>query len=383
MNANTTRPAFLQVVPWPVHVNGGVNEAVLGVAAELPDAGYYPVIAVVTWAPEPQPSAVRGIEVVNLRVRDPWADTGGLRVFAGFIVTLFQDIRRLTGFLRQRNVQVINYTFPGLNVCVFVLMKSLLLFRGKLFITFQGRDIVDASGTRGLARRLWRYAIRRADAVVACSKALAQQVASFAPDADVKPIHNGVDPTLFHTPDVPRTGLRRVLHIGTFEHKKAHDVLLTAFAELVRSIPDASLVLVGGMGETLESTRALIRELRLDQRVQIHVNVPHEQIPDFMAKADVFVLPSRSEPFGIVLVEAGAAGLPVVASRVGGIPELLEDGQTGLLVPPDDSAALAAAMQRLLTDSVLAQKLASAWHDGVVSSWTWKQACDKYLRLIE
>src|ERR1700676_4588392 len=102
-----------------------------------------------------------------------------------------------------------------------------------------------------------------------------------------------------------------------------------------------------------------------------------------MAQADLFGLPSRSEPFGIVLLEAGAAGLPVIATRVGGIPELIEDGLTGVLVPPDDLVALEGAMRRLLTDITDANRLAQAWHKKVITTWSWERTCRQYLSALE
>jgi|ERR1700676_5720730 len=102
-----------------------------------------------------------------------------------------------------------------------------------------------------------------------------------------------------------------------------------------------------------------------------------------MAQADLFGLPSRSEPFGIVLLEAGAAGLPVIGTRVGGIPELIEDGVTGILVAPDDVVALEGAMRGLFTDSTDANRLAQAWHTKVTTTWSWERTGREYLSALE
>jgi glycosyltransferase involved in cell wall biosynthesis len=84
-----------------------------------------------------------------------------------------------------------------------------------------------------------------------------------------------------------------------------------------------------------------------------------------------------------VLLEAGAAGLPVIAARVGGIPELMEHERTGLLIPPDDAEALAAAIRRLITDSLLADSLARSWHERVLATWSWNATGQKYIALIQ
>jgi glycogen(starch) synthase len=111
-------------------------------------------------------------------------------------------------------------------------------------------------------------------------------------------------------------------------------------------------------------------------------DVPHHCIVQYLRESDLFVLPSRLEPFGIVLVEAGAAGLPVVASRVGGIPELLRHEHNALLVEPGDPSSLAEAMTKLLSDAVLADRLAATWHREAMG-FTWEKTADGFLRGLD
>jgi starch synthase len=101
-----------------------------------------------------------------------------------------------------------------------------------------------------------------------------------------------------------------------------------------------------------------------------------------IAAAELFVLPSRQEPFGIVLLEAASLGTPVVASRVGGIPEIVEDGRTGVLVPPEDPGVLAAAIHALLRDPDRARRHAAALRDVAESRFTWHQAAESYVALF-
>jgi glycogen synthase len=137
-----------------------------------------------------------------------------------------------------------------------------------------------------------------------------------------------------------------VLFVGRLAEQKGVRTLLAA-ARLV----DAHVVLVGDGPERKRL------EQRAPERVHFVGFVPHEQIPAILANGDVLVLPSRYEELGAVLVEALWAGLPVVASRVGGVPEIVRDGETGILVPPGDPRALAAALNRVLGDEALAQRL--------------------------
>jgi len=93
------------------------------------------------------------------------------------------------------------------------------------------------------------------------------------------------------------------------------------------------------------------------ERVHLTGFVPHDEIPSYLSNADVFALPSQYEELGSVLIEAMRAGLPIVAADTGGVPEIVEDGRSGILVPPADAPALARATNRLLADPALAHKL--------------------------
>lgn len=379
------RASYLIVLNWPIWYTGGVNEVVLNLAQQLRvHSSYESIIAIASWeSSEHTAAVVRGNEVIQLRVRVPYAPEKGARVLLGFLATLPVDLWNLARLIRERGVRVINTQFTGLNSYVFLLLKWLRLFRGKILLTFQGVDMTEVGKTKGFHRRAWRYLITRADGVVACSEALGREVHDFAPKARVTTIHNGVDLALFDRTRINRSERRSILHIGKFEHKKSHDVLLPAFRLLLETIPDAFLVLIGSGGPALGQVRRLITDLGLEGRVEVHVDLPHAELPQFMDRADLFVLPSRSEPFGIVSLEAGAAGLPVVATRVGGIPELIEDGITGILVPADDVMELEHAIRDLLTDTAKADRLAQAWHETVIRKWSWERMCEQYLELVE
>jgi glycosyltransferase involved in cell wall biosynthesis len=145
--------------------------------------------------------------------------------------------------------------------------------------------------------------------------------------------------------------------IGTMarlSHEKGIDVLLRAVADL----PASTQVLIGGDGPQLGPLAAQIAELGLANRVTLAGFV--SDVPQFMTQLNLFVLPSRSEGLGLVLIEAMAAGLPVVATQVGGIPEVVVHGETGLLVPPEDAGALAAAIRQVLADPALAARMGEA-----------------------
>jgi len=142
-----------------------------------------------------------------------------------------------------------------------------------------------------------------------------------------------------------------LVYVGRLAKVKGVDTLMKAFC-LVSEYGEVHLD-VFGSGSERENLEKLVRELGVDERVHFHGAIPQDEVYRAFAKADVAVVPSREEPFGLVVIEAMSVGTPVVASRVGGIPEILRDGVDGSLVPPEDPEALAAAIIRLLKDDAL------------------------------
>jgi glycosyltransferase involved in cell wall biosynthesis len=145
-----------------------------------------------------------------------------------------------------------------------------------------------------------------------------------------------------------------ILHIGRFDDRKGHKYLLKAMPLILQEKPDAFLVLAGE-GETMVSMIELIDELKINEQVLLVGYVA--DLPKLYHTADVFVLPSVAEGFGNVIVEAMASGIPVIAAAAGGIPEIIEHEQTGLLFPPKDEDAIAKAYLRLTRDDELKTSL--------------------------
>ena len=217
---------------------------------------------------------------------------------------------------------------------------------------------------------LQRLAYRCAHLVVANSSAARQQVEQEGvPSGRVRVIPNGI--TIAHfTPASGVRPVRTVLTVANLRREKAHDVLLKAAAQLAPAHPQLRFVVAGG-GPREGELRALSSSLGLDGRVEFLGHV--ENVPALLARADAFVLPSLSEAFPNAAMEAMAAGLPVVASAVGGLLDLIEHGRNGLLVPAGDCDALAAAMASLVADPALAARLGGAARDDVAYRYSFER----------
>lgn len=197
----------------------------------------------------------------------------------------------------------------------------------------------------------------RADRCVSCSQWIKEHfVAQGYPSAHIDVVYNSIDAEKYRRDEAERARFRSahgiapnekiLLGAGAFRENKGFDALLHAFATLRSDGPSARLLLAGD-GEERPRYLRLAETLHLRDDVIFSPGYVADIRP-WMWAADAFVLPSRAEPFGIVLLEAMAAGLPVAATDDGGPPEILQGGRCGLLVPTDDVAAMAAAMRRLV-----------------------------------
>ena len=131
-----------------------------------------------------------------------------------------------------------------------------------------------------------------------------------------------------------------------------------------------------GDGPLRESLETRVRELGLAERVQFLGRRPHSEIPELLRGFDLLAMPSRQEAWGVAAAEASATAIPVVATRIGGIPEVVIDGETGLLVPAQDPPALAAAIRLLAGDPDLRHRLGEAGRERVVSLFAWQRCVD-------
>ncbi len=169
-----------------------------------------------------------------------------------------------------------------------------------------------------------------------------------------------------------------VLFVGRLASNKGLVRLVEAFAPLARREPGAALVLVGADGGVATSVDARARELGISGSVRrLGFLASEGELAAAYREARVAVLPSDYEAFGLVLLEALAQGTPVVASRVGGIPEVVEDGRSGLLVPPGDTAALRDALERVWADPELARRLGDTGRREVVPRYSWEALADR------
>jgi len=252
-------------------------------------------------------------------------------------------------------------------------------------------DVLDVPARGGAQRTQVEQAVATVDQVVAVSQAMKAACDRLAtPKRPVAVIPNGADTRVFFPRDRrearQRLGLpqdeRIVTFVGVLTPRKGIDTLIESIGILARSA-NAPLLTIGGIGELRDALETRARELGVLERIRFVGKVAHHEVAWWMAAGDVFCLPSLSEGLPTVVCEAMACGRAVVATAVDGTPEIVDDGATGLLVPPRDAQSLATALTRVLHDDALRQRFE---HEAVTrarATYTWAANAKAHVGLYE
>jgi glycosyltransferase involved in cell wall biosynthesis len=234
---------------------------------------------------------------------------------------------------------------------VAVIVESHGDFETSLFLQ---RSISHVTLYQGLMRQAAKFSLGHADALRAISNSTRKQLETWSPEKPLVQFATWTDIDVFLEDSNPTTQARKeklIVYAGVLTPLKGIHFLLEAFSDVVAKDPAAELLLVG-KPEIIDYARDLKKlasSLELKDRIRFIDPVPQRKLAAYMRQAWVFVLPSLSEGLGRVVFEAMACGTPVIASRVGGIPELVQDGLTGYLVQPGDVEMLADRLKWLLS----------------------------------
>jgi sugar transferase (PEP-CTERM/EpsH1 system associated) len=271
-------------------------------------------------------------------------------------------VTRLSRLMRQLRVALIHaHNYSPFS---YALMARLLYRRPPVLFTEHGRHHPD----RRVAKRVMfnRLLLQRRDRVIGVGAAVRQALIlneGMAADR-VGILYNGIDPDQFASDVAERATVRRqlglgpddfvILQVARLDPLKDHATAIRMMQRVTRHCPSAKLLLVGD-GPKREIIEAQIEQCRLHEQVRL-LGV-RQDVAQLLAAADLFLLTSISEGIPLTLIEAMAAGLPVVSTRVGGTGEVVGDGETGLLAPANDDAALSTATLRFVEDPGLRQRM--------------------------
>ena len=325
-----------------------------------------------------------GLTLYRVRSRRTGIHQAGMGDAASYLIAALPLIRRL---LRTNSYDAVHIFF---SLPTGALLPFLNLRGTPVVVSLRGSDVPGYdphNRALQLSHRvlapLTRWIWRRADHVVAVCESLGQLALRTYPNLRYTVVPNGVDLTLFH----PWTGTRpspagpiRCIAVARLIERKGLGDLIRALALLKRG--RFHLEIVGG-GADEQVLRDLAANLGVAQDVHFTGPLDRPEVARRYREADLFTLPSSAEAFGNVFAEALASGLPIVGSKIGGIPDLVEHGTNGLLVPPGDIAALAGAIKYLADDPQLRREMAQRNRAKAESNLQWSQVTRRYLSTYE
>lgn len=253
-----------------------------------------------------------------------------------------------------------------------------------LIISVWGSDVFEFPDHSVLHQALLRFNLWRADCVLSTSHAMASRTARFTrKQIEVTPF--GVDLKVFTERTVERVFPAGVIVVGTvktLEPKYGIEYLIRGFKLACDRQPGLSLgLLIVGSGSQKDELERLTVDLGIADRTAFVGGVPHDQVSRYHNMLDIFVALSDSESFGVSVVEASACARPVVVSRVGGLPEVVEDGKTGIVVEPRNAEAAATAIAALAADEALRRRMGIAGRERVERLYDWNRCVAQMLEI--
>jgi len=349
----------------PKHL-GGTEIATLNIAKNLAQKGHN--VEVITSLDEGLPKKSREDNFLIHRIYYPKIKLFGVIYF--WIKCLFL-IRKINSEITHvQNIQMAAPCF-----------LAKIIFGRSYIVYCRGSDVYLPWRFKNIFSKI---ILNNASAVVVLSEDMKKKIQIFYPK-NIFVISNGIDLVRFNglRKEIIRRKLniasdeKIILFVGTLKFIKGISYLIEAMGAIKEKEEKVKLILVGE-GPERKRLENLTKELNLEKEINFIGGVENNKIPEYMSVSDIFILSSLSESFGIVNLEAMASGLPIVATKVGGIPEIVKDGENGFLVEPGDSKQIAEKILYLLSNDDIRKSISIANREKA-KNYSWDSVVDKLI----
>lgn len=254
------------------------------------------------------------------------------------------------------------------------------VFSVQASIFSQGRNINYSFLDTQVYKFTNRFVAHRADKLICISKEMVRCfLYAGASEDNIFLVHNPIDLSYFK-PAMKKKINNTCLYVGALSPVKGVEYLIHAIPQVLKQLPDARFLLIGD-GPQRKLLEELIRKYDVGKKVELLGYIPHNKLLPYYQRADLFVMPSVNEPQGIVALEAMACGLPVVASNVGGIPDMVQNGKNGILVPPAKPESLAEAIVNMFAHESLYQSYSKCALN-TAYKFSWEQNINRYISIF-
>lgn len=359
-------------------LGGGVGITTYNVARELVKMGHKVDVLTSRYKDLKKEEIIEGIQVYRVKSFRKNILTNTLIGMLAFVIFGIIRYRKLC---KQKKYRVVHFFFsvPSGIISLFTPKRQ----RFSIVVSLQGSDVpgYDPYTFRflhWLFKPLNKMVWHKADILFALSHGLKRIAQKTDKNVRIEVIHNGVDSNIFRVLDKkkPATSKIRLICVARLIKRKGIQYLLYALSNIKRNNIELMIV---GTGDYEEQLRQLVKKLNLSQIVTFYGYCPNEGLCRLYNDSDIFALPSLTESFGIVFAEAMACGLPIIGTRVGGIPEFVRDQVDGFLVPPGDIESLRQALTNLIDNPQLRQEMGKNGAVRIRREFTWKNIAEQYL----
>lgn len=360
-------------------MGGGAGNATWNIARALIGLGVRVDVLTSRFESEPYEEIKDGVRIYRVRSFRKGIHDCGLR---GALTYIFFALFKSRQLLKENRYDALHFFFSFPTGLLSLALNKKIPY----IVSLRGSDVPGydkySKVTSYLHRVLkpinlsiWRNAGR----VIALSEGLKKIASLSAPELEMGVIHNGIDSNVFYPEGVARKRANnqiKLICVSRLLERKGIQYLLQALADIRKE--NISLEIVGE-GSFEANLKAMTLELELTQRVHFAGYCPRQELYKLYNQSDIFVLPSLTESFGLVFAEAMACGLPIIGTRVGGIPEIVLDNDNGILVPPHNVEALKEAILSLADDPALRKKIGRQNVQRIRKKFSWKIIATEYL----
>jgi glycosyltransferase involved in cell wall biosynthesis len=264
------------------------------------------------------------------------------------------------------HIQALTISLPGLVSKIFLKKPYIVWARGS-----------DVYLPDKFTKLISKVVLKNASYIIALNEDMKRKINTIYKRENIIVVPNGIELEKFKDiyPQKQDNKIKTIIFVGTLRPVKGVEYLIKAMSIIHEKLPDTNLLIVGD-GPDREKLETLAQELDLQGCTCFAGNVSNEKIPEYMAKADLFVLPSLSEGFPLVILEAMASGLPIVTTNIGGLPDIVKNGENGFLVEPKNPEALADKIMLLLSNKKSCKKI-SIINKTTIRDYSWSKIAEK------
>jgi glycosyltransferase involved in cell wall biosynthesis len=363
---------------WFYPSTGGVQSHIMGLSNQLTKKGHEVII--ITKQPEHNAKDKilhknQSFRVSNIKPMIPFT-----KVFIPPNISEFKDI------LKKEHFDVVHahHAFTPTSLAAIMLATKenipTVLTNHSLFYAYDSHSFWSPFGHSLLP---FRNALNKIDKIISVSHAAAKFIEYFTDQENTLVIPNGVDIELFYPRKIIQNQINStffhkpsILYTGRLDYRKGLHVLLRSLPLILKKVPQAQLLVVGD-GYMQHFLNLMKNYLNIQENVKFLGYLPNKTLPELYNLSDVFVFPSTSEAFGISLLEAMATEMPVVASNVGGISDIIEDGVNGILFKSGDERELAKAVLNMFSNPIRAKVFGKMARKKVEEIYSWPIVADK------